>query len=83
MRSPQMMGVLPLHEGSGVSQTTFSVALQVAGRSVAWPTPLARGSHHWGQLSWAAAGSNTRAVRIDAIEMYRRIFTLLDKNKLR
>jgi hypothetical protein len=49
IRSPQMMGVEPLHDGSLTFHTTFSVSDQEVGRPLASLTPLSDGPRHWGQ----------------------------------
>src|SRR3712207_238545 len=55
MWSPQMIGVLPLQEGSGVFQTMFSFvsAFQFVGRPVESLTPFPLGPRHCGQFSVA------------------------------
>src|SRR5687767_6061229 len=51
--SPQMIGVLPLHEGSSDFQTMFSFfsRFQVVGKPVESLVPSALGPRHCGQFS--------------------------------
>ena len=59
-RSPQITGLPPLQEGSGVFQTMFSVSLQVNGNPVASLTLFCVGPRHCGQCSSPCAAAPAR-----------------------
>src|SRR5579864_780748 len=50
-RSPQMIGVAPLHAGRGSFQAMFSSRLHRTGKSFSLLMPLREGPRHWGQFS--------------------------------
>src|SRR6185436_14237523 len=55
-RSPQMMGVDPLRDGSSTFHITFSVSDHLSGRPVESDVPLSDGPRHCGQLSFPTTG---------------------------
>src|ERR671915_2515178 len=55
MVSPQMIGVAPLHCGSGIFQATFSVGLHETGTPFSPLTPSRVGPRQFGQLAESAA----------------------------
>src|SRR5262245_934405 len=55
IRSPQIAGVEPLHDGSLTFHFTFSLSDHLEGSPVEADVPLSAGPRHCGQLSSAAA----------------------------
>src|ERR1051326_6637556 len=60
MCSPQMMGVDPLHAGSGSFHAMLSVVLHFTGRLVSPLMLLRFGPRHWGQFSPDPAAARSR-----------------------
>src|SRR5687767_4015914 len=51
IKSPQMIGVAPLHSGRGSFQAMFDSAVHLSGSPVSELTPFSCGPRHCGQLS--------------------------------
>src|SRR5688572_18768740 len=66
MKSPQTIGVAPLHSGNGNFHATLDSAVHLSGSPFSLLVPFSCGPRHWGQLSADKDAARTITNEIDS-----------------